>query len=90
MPRCRRSELCFMHTAEHVLQPELCQDELSESRAAGGSPGSRQCDEFQFSNPTETGMVISFNYPFTFYLPFTSVNLTQVNIFTQVQMRQEQ
>lgn len=42
------------------------------------------------SNPTETGMVISFTYPFNFYLPFTSVNLTQVNIFTQVQMRQEQ
>ena len=42
------------------------------------------------SNPSETGTVISFNYPFTFYLPFTSVNLTQVNIFTQVQMRQEQ
>lgn len=42
------------------------------------------------SNPTETGTVISFNYPFRFYLPFTSVNLTQVNIFTQVQMREEQ
>ena len=42
------------------------------------------------SNPTETGMIISFTYPFKFYLPFTSVNLTQVNIFTQVQMRQEQ
>jgi hypothetical protein len=40
-------------------------------------------------NPTETGTVVSFTYPFQFPLPFTSVNLTQVNIRTQVQMGEE-
>lgn len=41
------------------------------------------------SNPTELGTIVSFTYPFQFYLPFTSLNLTTVNIFTQVQMREE-
>ena len=40
-------------------------------------------------NPTEVGTVVSFTYPFQFPLPFTSVNLTQINIWTRVQMREE-
>ncbi len=41
------------------------------------------------SNPQEFGVVISFSYPFKFNLPFTSQNLTTINIPTQVQMREE-
>lgn len=45
-------------------------------------------------DPTDTqnqqcGVAISFQYPFTFYIPFTTTNLTTINIPTQVQMRRE-
>ena len=72
----------------NVINPAL--------RAAGLNPAQVQNFTFQqnvvlnpTSNPTEVGTVVSFTYPFQFYLPFTSLNLTQVNIFTQVQMRNE-
>ncbi len=41
------------------------------------------------SKPPECGVAISFNYPFQFYVPFTSLNLTTITLSTQVQMRQE-
>lgn len=41
------------------------------------------------STPTEYGVVVSLEYPFTFTLPFTSVNMTTVTIPTSVQMREE-
>ena len=41
------------------------------------------------SVPEEVGIVISFNYPFQFLLPFTSLNMTTISLSTQVQMRQE-
>lgn len=37
----------------------------------------------------ETGVVISFNYPFQFFVPFTSVHLTTVTLNAQVRMREE-
>lgn len=65
-------------------------------KAAGVDPQYVQNFNFQqdvvlnpTSNPTEVGTIVSFTYPFQFYLPFTSMNLTTVNIFTQVQMREE-
>lgn len=41
------------------------------------------------STPTELGVSVSFRYPFQFSLPFTSVNMTTINIPTTVQMREE-
>ncbi len=41
------------------------------------------------SNPPECGVAISFNYPFQFYVPFTTLNFTTISLSTQVQMRQE-
>ena len=41
------------------------------------------------STPEEVGIVIGFNYPFKFHLPFTSLNMTTISLTTQVQMRQE-
>ena len=41
------------------------------------------------SVPEEVGIVISFDYPFQFLLPFTSLNWTTISLSTQVQMRQE-
>ncbi|HEU5335919.1 MAG TPA: TadE family protein [Terriglobales bacterium] len=72
----------------NVINPAL--------RVAGLDPTQVQNFTFQqnvvlnpTSNPTEVGTVVSFTYPFQFYLPFTSLNLTKVNLFTQVQMRNE-
>lgn len=38
----------------------------------------------------ETGVVVSFNYPFLFVLPFTTIHLTSIALAAQVQMREEQ
>jgi hypothetical protein len=40
-------------------------------------------------NPQACGVVISFTYPTPIAIPFTSLNMTTVNISTQVQMRNE-
>lgn len=40
-------------------------------------------------DPPECGVVISFSYPVTLAIPFTTLNAATINIPTQVQMRQE-
>jgi Flp pilus assembly protein TadG len=40
------------------------------------------------SNQVE-GVVVSFGYPMTLYIPFTTLNATTITITTQVQMRKE-
>jgi hypothetical protein len=40
--------------------------------------------------PNICGLRLSFDYPYTFSLPFTSVNLTTINLSTTVQMRLEE
>lgn len=40
--------------------------------------------------PTQIcGILVTFQYPFSFYLPFTSLNLTQVTMTAQAQSRME-
>jgi Flp pilus assembly protein TadG len=41
------------------------------------------------STPKEFGVAVSLTYPFSFSLPFTSLNFSTVNIPTTVQMREE-
>lgn len=41
------------------------------------------------ANEDNCGVQISFEYPYTFSLPFTSVNLSTVDLSTSVQMRME-
>jgi len=41
------------------------------------------------STPKEFGVSVSLRYPFQFSLPFTSLNMSTVNITTAVQMREE-
>ena len=41
------------------------------------------------STPQETGVVITFSYPFEIFLPFTTVGLSTLTLTTQVQMREE-
>jgi hypothetical protein len=39
--------------------------------------------------PIQCGSAVSFQYPFTFYLPFTSLNMSQIILSAQAQSRME-
>jgi len=41
------------------------------------------------TQPTQCGAVVNFQYPFQFYLPFTSLNLQQITLTAQAQSRME-
>jgi Flp pilus assembly protein TadG len=41
------------------------------------------------TEPTQCGTMVAFQYPFKFYLPFTSLNLQQVVMSAQAQSRME-
>ena len=41
------------------------------------------------AQPVQCGSVVSFQYPFQFYLPFTSLNLQQIVLSAQAQSRME-
>jgi hypothetical protein len=41
------------------------------------------------STPVQCGVIVSFEYPFQMYLPFTSLNLTRITLTAQAQSRME-
>jgi hypothetical protein len=41
------------------------------------------------TNPVQCGVIVSFKYPFQFYLPFTSLNMQQITLAAQAQSRME-
>lgn len=41
------------------------------------------------STPAQCGVIVSFKYPFHFYLPFTSLNMQQITLTAQAQTRME-
>jgi TadE-like protein len=41
------------------------------------------------TQPTQCGAMVSFQYPFQFYLPFTSLNMQQITLSAQGQSRME-
>jgi hypothetical protein len=41
------------------------------------------------AQPIQCGSAVSFQYPFTFYLPFTSLNMSQIILSAQAQSRME-
>jgi hypothetical protein len=41
------------------------------------------------TQPVQCGTVVSFQYPFQFYLPFTSLSMQQINLTAQAQSRME-
>ena len=41
------------------------------------------------TNPVQCGVIVSFKYPFQFYLPFTSLNMQQITLTAQAQTRME-
>jgi len=41
------------------------------------------------TNPPQCGTIVSFQYPFQFYFPFTSLSMQQINLTAQAQSRME-
>ena len=41
------------------------------------------------STPAQCGVIVTFKYPFQFYLPFTSLSLQQINLTAEAQSRME-
>jgi hypothetical protein len=41
------------------------------------------------STPAQCGVIVTFQYPFEFYLPFTSLSLQQINLTAEAQSRME-
>jgi len=46
-------------------------------------------DHLPTGQPAQCGTIVSFQYPFKFYLPFTSLNLSQITLSAQAQSRME-
>jgi Flp pilus assembly protein TadG len=53
------------------------------------------CSQVLLNSPTsatqlpQCGVVVGFQYPYQFYLPFTSINMTQITLSAQAQSRME-
>jgi Flp pilus assembly protein TadG len=41
------------------------------------------------TQPPQCGVIVAFQYPYQFYLPFTSLNMTQITLSAQAQSRME-
>ena len=65
-------------TCTHPLNITICRQALLNSVPLGTSPPPAQC-----------GTVVGFQYPFQFYLPFTSLNLQKITLSAQAQSRLE-
>lgn len=75
-------------SAENIT---VCQQVVLSSTPPLPSPLT-SCAASGQPDPTPTqfcGMLVTFQYPFTFYLPFTSLNLSTVKMTAQAQTRME-
>jgi len=74
-------------TFQNYIKPALQATNLDANRVTN------YCQKTQWLNtgddPQSCGVVISFTYPTEMAVPFTSLNMTTINISTQVQMRNE-
>lgn len=70
------------------VEPVLTSDNLAPAKVSGYTSTYVWLDPGA-TPPQQCGVAISFSYPFTFVLPFTSLNLTTISISTRVQMRME-
>ncbi|HEV2387658.1 MAG TPA: TadE family protein [Candidatus Acidoferrales bacterium] len=73
---------------QSYIAPALTAEGLNPSSVVNYSESVGWLDPTDSQNQ-QCGVAISFQYPFTFYVPFTTTNLTTINIPTQVQMRRE-
>jgi len=65
-------------TCSSTANITICRQALLNYTAIGTSPPPAQC-----------GVIVSFQYPFQFYLPFTSLNLQRIVLSAQAQSRME-
>ena len=75
-------------------QPTLptCPSPAPVGKCTNAGPNVWVCRSVWLNTPTQPavcGTVVSFQYPFKFYLPFTSLNLQQVVMSAQAQSRME-
>lgn len=72
----------------NFVNPVLQSDQLDTTKVTNPTIKYVQLDP---NDPTPyiCGIQLSFQYPYTFSLPFTSVNLSTINLSTTVQMRLE-
>jgi len=76
----------------HPPSPVRCVNPLGSCTTTSNVRICRQV-ELNFApstaQPAQCGTLVSFQYPFTFYLPFTSLNLQQILLSAQAQSRME-
>jgi len=72
----------------NYVNPVLTSASLDPTKVSGYSSTYLWLDPAA-SPPRQCGVAISFSYPFQLIIPFTSLNLTNISISTQVQMRME-
>lgn len=89
-PNCPGSNTVYnASTAQtDLVDPVLASDSLDPSKVINYTT------TYVFLDPTDPspyicGIQISFQYPYTLSLPFTSINLSTINLSTKVQMRME-
>jgi hypothetical protein len=70
------------------VDPVLDSDNLDSSKVTNASITYVPLDPND-PTPSVCGVQVSFQYPYTFSLPFTSINLSTVSLSTKVQMRLE-
>ena len=74
-------------TFQNYIKPALQAANLNPNQVTN------YCQKTQWLNsgddPQACGVVINFTYPTPIAIPFTSLNMTTINISTQVQMRNE-
>jgi Flp pilus assembly protein TadG len=72
---------------------QSCGTPVSCAPVSGGQP--QVCIQFNVQldpnvvAPGSCGVAVSFQYPYQFYFPFTSLNLQQINLNAQVRMKGE-
>jgi hypothetical protein len=75
------------NTFQNYIAPSLSATGLDPNQVTN------YCQKTQWLNngddPQQCGTVVSFTYPTVLAIPFTSLNVTTINIATQVQMRNE-
>lgn|ERR1022692_4451003 len=73
--------------------PAFCKLPLPAGSCSSASAGNPTiCREVWLNSPGEPeicGTLVSFQYPFQFYLPFTSLNLSKILLTAQAQSRME-
>ena len=70
----------------NYVEPVLVADSLDPSKVTNYC---QKADWLETTVPQQCGVFVSFSYPVTLAIPFTTLNAATINISTQAQMRME-